>query len=299
MTAALLPSDRTDPLKGIGCMVLAVAIFTIMDAFIKWLAEAGYSTMQLIFFRSFFAFVPLFFVIFRSSWREALVVRNAPGHLIRCLVGITSMAAFFYAYKVMPLADVVAIGFAAPIFVTALSVPLLGEKVGIRRWSACLVGFAGVLLIVRPGAGLFESGALIALAGTVFYAGAAIAVRHLSRTDTSASIVFYFTLTCTLVSAAFLPFEWKSPDLTDLVLLILVGLLGGTAQLLMTTAFRSVDIAVVMPFEYTAMLWSVGIGYAVWGDVPGLNVWIGALFVIASGFYIVRREARLRRPHGS
>lgn len=294
MTAAF-PADRTDPAKGIACMVLAVALFTIMDAFIKWLAEAGYSTMQLVFFRSFFAFIPLSFVVFRGSWRDALAVRNTSGHLIRCAVGICSMAAFFYAYKVMPLADVVAIGFAAPIFVTALSVPLLGEKVGIRRWSACLVGFAGVLLIVRPGAGLFESGALIALAGTVFYAVAAIAVRHLSRTETSTAIVFYFTLTCTVISAVFLPFEWKSPNLTDLALLILVGLIGGTAQLFMTTAFRSVDIAVVMPFEYTAMLWSVGIGYTVWGDVPGLNVWIGAIFVIASGIYIVRREAKLRR----
>jgi len=294
MTVASLP-QRSDAARGIFCMTVAVALFTIMDGFIKWLGEAGYPTMQLVFFRSLFAFVPLSFAVFRGSWRQTVAISNVRLQLLRCLAGLCAMSGFFYAYKVMPLADAVAIGFAAPIFITALSVPLLAEKVGVRRWSACLVGFAGVLVIVQPGAGMLESGALVAIAATVAYSFAAIAVRLLARTESNTSIVFYFTLTTTLASGAFMPFQWVTPDTTDLALLILLGLLGGTAQLFMTEAFRATEVAIIMPFEYTAMLWSVGIGYAVWDQIPGLNVWGGAFLVMLSGLYIVYREAYLKR----
>ena len=295
MTIAALPLNRSNAPRGIAYMTIAVALFTIMDGFIKWLAEAGYPTMQLVFFRSLFAFLPLSLVLFRGPWRQALKVNDRRGHALRCLCGLLAMAGFFYAYKLLPLADAIAIGFAAPIFITALSVPLLGEKVGLRRWSACLVGFAGVLVILKPGAGLLESGALVALAATVFYALAAISVRRLSRTETNVSIIFYFTVSSTVVSACFLPFQWVTPDLPDLGLLILLGLLGGTAQLFMTEAFRLGEMSVVMPFEYTAMLWSVAIGWWVWGHLPGSTLWIGAALVIASGLYIVYRETRVKR----
>ncbi len=295
MAIAALPLNRSNAPRGIAFMTVAVTLFTIMDGFIKWLAEAGYPTMQLVFFRSLFAFLPLSLVLFRGPWRAAIKVTDRRGHLLRCATGILAMAGFFYAYKLLPLADAIAIGFAAPIFITALSVPLLGESVGIRRWSACLVGFAGVLVIVRPGAGLFESGALVALAATLFYALAAISVRRLSRTESNVSIIFYFTVSTTVISACFLPFQWVTPDLGDLGLLICLGLIGGTAQIFMTEAFRVGEMSVIMPFEYTAMLWSVGIGWWVWGHLPGPTLWIGAALVIASGLYIVYRETRLKR----
>lgn len=295
MTATAISTDRGSPGRAIFCMTVAVALFTIMDGFIKWLGNAGYPTMQLVFFRSLFAFIPLSFVLFRGPWRRQLVTRRPWAHLIRCAAGLTAMAGFFYSYGVMPLADAIAIGFAAPIFITALSVPLLGEKVGLRRWTACLVGFAGVLIIVRPGPGLLQSGALVALGATVCYAVAAISVRRLARTETNVAIVFYFTLSTTLASAAFLPWQWVTPDLTDLGLLILLGLLGGTAQLFMTEAFRQGEVGLIMPFEYTAMIWSVGMGYFIWQEIPGLPVWLGSALVIASGLYIVYRETYLKR----
>jgi drug/metabolite transporter (DMT)-like permease len=297
MAVSALAAPRVaSPGRAIACMATAVALFTIMDGFIKWLGGAGYPTMQLVFFRSLFAFVPLSIVLFRNgAWRAAVVTRRPWSHLLRCLAGCSAMAGFFYSYSVMPLADAVAIGFAAPIFVTALSVPLLGEKVGIRRWSACLVGFAGVLVIVQPGPGLLQSGALFALGATVAYAVAAIWVRRLARTEANVAIVFYFTLCTTLVSACFLPWQWVTPNLTDLGLLVFIGLLGGTAQLFMTEAFRHGEVGLIMPFEYTAMIWSVGIGYFVWQDIPGLSVWLGAVLVIAAGLYIVYRETHLRK----
>jgi drug/metabolite transporter (DMT)-like permease len=300
MSVTALPASSTSAARrGILCMSVAVALFTLMDGVIKWLGEAGYPTSQLVFFRSLFAFLPLSFVVFRGSWRSALRINDWWGHGLRCLCGLAAMGGFFYAYKLMPLADAIAIGFAAPIFITALSIPLLGERVGVRRWSACLVGFAGVLVIVQPGPGLLESGALICLGATVFYALAAIAVRRLSRTETNTAIIFSFTVTSTVVSACFLPFHWVTPSFVDLLLLISLGLIGGTAQIFMTEAFRATDIAVVMPFEYTAVLWSVGLSYFVWSYVPGTNFWLGVPLVIASGAYIAWREATLRRRGSS
>jgi len=295
MTVASLPAATSNARRGIAFMTVAVMLFSFMDAVIKWLGEAGYPTSQLVFFRSLFAFVPLSLVIFRGSWRKALAINDRRGHLLRCLCGGISMAGFFHAFRVMPLADVIAIGFAAPVFITALSIPLLGEKVGVRRWTACMVGFAGVLVILRPGPGLLESGALIALGATFFYALAAISVRRLSRTETNTSIVFTFTLTCTLASACFLPFDWVEPaSLYDLCLLISLGLLGGTAQIIITEAFRSASISIVMPFEYTAILWTVALQYFIWYSVPEINFWLGTPLVIASGIYIVWREAALK-----
>jgi len=151
---------------------------------------------------------------------------------------------------------------------------------------------------VQPGAGVFQQIALVPLGGTVFYALAVIMVRKLSRTESSASIVFYFTLSCTLASAAFLPFHWVTPGPLDLALLIAVGIIGGMAQITITKAFRLADVAVIMPFEYSAMIWAVFLGFFIWGEVPGLNIWVGVTIVMASGLYILYREASLGLPRG-
>ncbi|MGF1612251.1 MAG: DMT family transporter [Kiloniellales bacterium] len=284
--------------RGIAFMVLSVGLFAVMDGLVKWLG-AGYPTMQIVFFRSLFAFVPLAVFIFRDGIGPALRVRDPWGHALRCGIGIVAMTVFFYAYANMPLADVIALAFAAPIFVTALSVPLLGERVGMRRWSAVLVGFGGVLIMVQPGGGMFDPLAGLVLFGTVFYALAMILVRKLARTETNTSIVFYFTLACTLLAAGFLPFQWVTPSWSDLAMLIAVGLIGGLAQITMTMAFRYAEVAVIMPFEYSAMIWAVAIGFIFWGELPGLNIWIGVAVVMASGLYIVYREANLGLPRGT
>jgi drug/metabolite transporter (DMT)-like permease len=283
--------------RGIVLMLVSVLLFACMDAVVKWLG-ATYPTMQIVFFRSLFAFLPLSFFIFRGIGLSALRTRRPLQHAVRSLVGLMAMTSFFYAYSQMPLANAVAIGFAAPMFMTALSVPLLGEKVGPRRWIAVLVGFAGVLVIVRPDAGVFHAAAPVALAGTVFYALAMIFVRRLGRTETSTAIVFYFTLSATLVSGLFMPFVWVAPDAQGWILLILVGLIGGLAQMAMTNAVRLADISVVAPFDYTGLLWTALLGFLIWSEVPSLHVWLGAAIVVASGIFILYREARLGLPRG-
>ena len=295
MTTASISTAHADArARGIALMLSAVLVYSAMDALIKWLA-AGYPVMQIVFFRSIFAFIPCAILIARSGGFASLATRRPGAHVLRSMLGVVAMVCMFYAFSVMPLADVVAIGFSAPLFLTVLAVPLLGETVGWRRWSAVGVGFAGVLVMVRPGIGVFDAATLIPLLGALCMALSMIAVRRLCATETSISILFYFTLTTTAVSGAVLPFQWVTPDAGDLALLACVGLLGGAAQLAMVEAFRNAEASLLAPFDYSAMLWVALFGYLVWGVLPDAWIMTGAAIVIASGLYILRREA-LRSP---
>jgi drug/metabolite transporter (DMT)-like permease len=296
VTVPAAPATGDQPGRGILLMLMAVACFVVMDGLIKWLS-ATFPTMQVVFFRSLFALIPIAALVAHQGGIARLKTKRPGMHALRFVVGLGSMICFFHAFRVMPLADVIAIGFAAPLFVTALSVPLLGEKVGIRRWTAVVIGFVGVLVMVRPGLDLFEVGAGIALLGTVAYSLAMILMRDLGKTDTTTAITFSFTMCSTLVAGLTMPFVWvQPPTAMDWALLVLVGLIGGVAQLLMTQAFRLTPVAVIAPFDYTAMLWGTALGYAVWGEVPDTLLWVGAAIVAGSGLYIVHRETRLRVP---
>lgn len=295
--APAVPAPAASSAQAIVLMAASVAVFAAMDALVKDLG-ARYPTLQVMFFRSFFAFVPIMVLILHSGSLRDLRMHSPAGHLLRSLVGVGAMFCFFYSYSRMPLAEVVAISFAAPVFVVALSVPLLGERVGPRRWAAVLVGFVGVMIMLQPGPGLLKSVALVPLLGTAFFALAMIVLRKLGRTETSASVAFTFTLSCTLVAGFALPFVWVAPGPLDLALLVAVGLLGGVGQILMTTAFKHGDIAVVAPFEYSAMIWATLFGYLFWSEVPGVNIWLGVAVVTASGLFILFREANLKLPRG-
>jgi len=283
--------------RGIALMVLAVGLYSIMDAMIKWLGPS-YPTMELVFFRSLFAFIPIAFVLWRSGSLAGLRTRNPLGHTGRALAGLAAISLFFYAYTRMPLANVVAISFAAPLLVTALSVPLLGERVGWRRWSAVLIGFLGVIVMVKPDAGTFDRTAVLALSGTVFYALVIVSIRKLSRTETPIAIVFYYAMTATLVAGAVLPFVWVTPDLEGWVLLVMVGVIGGIAQFDMNHAFRLADVSIIAPFDYMHIIWASLLGFFIWGEVPGNTIWVGTAIVMVSGIYILFREADLGLPRG-
>lgn len=281
--------DRAAIRRGIVLKIAAVTVFSIMDMTVKWLS-ARYPTVQIIFCRSLFAFVPLAFFLWRNGGLELLKTRRPGGHLLRAAVGAGALYCFFWAFGHMPLADVVAIGFAAPLCMTALSVWLLGERVGMRRWSAVAVGFLGVLLMVRPGSGTVEAAALVAVLGTLLYSFGIILVRKLSETERSGTIVFYFTIGATIVFGAFLPAVWVTPSGADAALLVLIGLLGGVGHLLITRAYQLAPIAVVAPFDYMAILWATGFGFVIFGELPGWMTVAGAAIVVASGLYILHRE---------
>ncbi len=291
--ADALPIADDDIRTAIGCFLLAIFLFAGMDTLIKYLS-AVYPVAQLMFVRSAVALVLVGGIsVARTGW-SGLRTRRPFAHVGRSFAGLMSMACFFYAFKHLPLAEVYVLSFAGPLFITALSMPLLKEPVGWRRWAAVLVGFGGVLVMARPEAGAPILPVLVGVTAAFFYALAMIAVRGLARTESNAAIVVYLLLTTTVVSGIAAIPDWVSPSLFDMGLMLLVGTLGGAAQVLMTQAFRLGRAAVVAPFEYTGMIWATLLGFLVFGDVPTPAVLVGAGIIIASGLYILHRETMKR-----
>jgi drug/metabolite transporter (DMT)-like permease len=281
---------------GIGMMTGAVGLFTIMDFLVKELANRGYDTWQILFCRSLFALLPVMLVIARSGGLVLLKTRSPMFQLLRGVFGLTSMFCFFHAYKLLPITTVMALGFSAPLFMTALSVVLVGEKVGLHRWSAVIFGFAGVLVMLQPGADSFTTASFWGLAAAVTYALVTILIRRMAGAESSLTIVFYFTALTTLAGGVMLPFVGKMPASgMDAFLMVAIGLLGGLAQMLMTRAFTLAPVAVIGPFDYTAMLWAVLIELFLFAMTPAPHIVIGSVIVIASGLYILHRETRRRQ----
>ncbi len=278
-------------LVGIVSMSAAIALFSVMDVMIKDLSDT-YSTVQIYFFRSFLALIPAWFVLRGEGGLVALKTQRLAFHIFRSCVSMSFLMAFFYALHLLPLADLYAITFAAPLFITALGVPMLGERVGARRWAAIGVGFLGVLVILRPGGEVFSLGGLIGLGSSLLFSFSMIFTRQLSRTESNGAIVTYFALTSTVLSGLALPFYWVQPSGGDLALLIAIGLIGGVGQIFITHAFRSAPAAIVSPFQYTSILWGLLFGYAFFGDLPDAVMLVGAAIVVASGLYILYRETR-------
>lgn len=279
-------------------MVLSVSLFSAMDALVKLLAER-YPVLQIIFFRSLFGFLPLLWPLMRAGgWRSVLATRRLSLHIARGVAGVLSLLCFFMSYRFLGLAEAVTLFFISPLVMTALSAVILTEPVGWRRWTAVTVGLVGVLVIVQPGGGLFVAAALLPIGGALTYAVATVTIRRLATTDSALTIVFYFTLTTTVLAAIPLPAVWQTPDSAlDWGALVLTGLLGGGAQLALTRAFRLAPVAVLAPFEYLSLVWALGWGWLIWAELPGLWTWIGGAVVAGSGLYVLHREAGLaRRP---
>lgn len=271
-------------------MMLSILLFSLMDASVKWLG-AVYPTTQIMFLRCFVALLPVLVIVFMRGGIGILRTQQKKLHLLRSLMGIAAMGLAFYAFSLMRLADAVSILHTAPLFMTALSVILLRERVGIRRWSAVLIGFAGMLLVVRPGAGMLESGSLFMLGAAFLIGCTTIVIRHLSKADDPVCITFYFTATGVVVSlVGSLLQGWTTPPPADLALLMLVGLLGGMAQYLMTLSYRHLAIGIVSPLKYLSIVFSGVIAYLVWGEIPDLQSFAGIVIIIATGLYTLHRE---------
>ncbi|GHD62773.1 hypothetical protein GCM10017083_52050 [Thalassobaculum fulvum] len=275
--------------RGIAMQVLAVALFASMGMVIK-LLDGRYPTSQIILFRCAPALIPLILYLPMQGGWSALKTRRPGWHLVRTVAGIGSMYVGFYAIARMAFADYVAISFTAPLFGTLLSIPFLGERVGVWRLGAVGLGFAGALLTVGPVAGNLDPMALFAVGSAFGYGVAMIAMRKLGSTDKSSATVFYFTVAGALSSLVLLPAQWVTPTLEDLSLLLAIGLVGGVAQIFMTEAFRLAPPSVVAPFDYTAMLWALAFGWFVFGTFPGPGVLMGASLICASGLFIIHRE---------
>lgn len=281
---------------GIALRVGAMALFAVMSALVKWCGAHGVPVFQMIFFRNAFAFVPLGLYIWRTTGWRVLITRRPLGHLARASVGLIGMGCSFSALQYLPLTAATAFGFAAPLFMTALSAPILKERVGPHRWAAVVVGFLGVLIMIRPDPGKMNLlGASFALFGAMAAAGAMVTIREIGKTERGATIVFYFTLGGASMGLASLPFGWVTPSPPILGLLVAMGLIGGVGQLLMTEALRVAPVGVVAPFDYIQLLWASLIGFGIWGEIPEPLTLVGAMVVAASGGYILWREIRQLR----
>lgn len=282
------------PRKAILFALSAVFCLVVLDMLVKWLTEK-YAIPQIIFLRYIGGLTLALTVAYTTGGFGQLRTRRLPDHAIRSVFNLITMLLFYYALKVMPLADVVAIAFAAPLFMTLLSMALLGERVGPYRWTALVVGMIGVVIILRPGHESIGLGGLLALLSALFYALTQISARQLSNSETSASILFYYSLGVLLISGCLVPFYWQMPPLEDWGLFFLLALFGSFGQLFLNQACRYGEVSLIAPMEYTSLFWAILFGFMVWGDIPSWTVILGASIIIVSTLYITRREMAVKR----
>ncbi|MGH6960924.1 MAG: DMT family transporter [Dongiaceae bacterium] len=299
MTAAAgRPELRNAPGKAIAYMLAAVATLTTMDAGVKWLTD-DYSVPQIAFMRYLIGIVVAVAMAARMGGLTTLRTHRPGGHMLRSALNIGTMLTFYYALTRLPLADTIAICYVAPLFMTVLSVLMLGERVGPRRWSAIAIGFAGVLLILQPG-GAGEgtgvsAGALFALSSALLYALTLITSRQLSATESSPTILFYYSIGVIVTMGMLMPWMWVMPRWADLGVILFVGIAGSFGQFFLNQAFRYGEVSLLAPLDYTGLIWAAGLGFVLWGDFPTVMVLIGATVIVLASLYVARREAILRR----
>jgi len=290
------------PLRGISFKIGSVLVFIVMAALIKSTA-AHVPPGQVVFFRSLFAIpVIVAWLAWRRELRTGLRTVQPMGHVWRGVVGTSAMGLGFAGLAYLPLPEVTALGYAAPLLTVVFAAMFLGEEVRVFRISAVALGLAGVLIVLSPRVtalsdGAVETaetlGAMLVLGGAVFAALAQVFVRKLVLTESTSAIVFWFSATATMLSLVTLPFGWVMPDGREAVVLIAAGVLGGIGQILLTSGYREADASVVAPFEYVSMLFALGFGYFLFDEVPTATMLFGALLVVTAGILIIWRERRL------
>ncbi|HLT76421.1 MAG TPA: DMT family transporter [Ferrovibrio sp.] len=278
--------------RGIAFMLLGTALFTFNDALGKWMV-ASVAVGQLLFIRSVAAFVMLAPAIQRAGWREVFVLAQPGRHALRLVLIVAEVACFYLAVRHLPLADVMAVYQATPIFVAVLAIPLLGERIGWRRGIAVAVGFIGVLLVLQPEAGVFTAAALIALAGSTAYALTMIATRHL-RAASALSLIVYHTLAVGAAGLISLPWGWAAIGWVETGYLALIGVVATLAHMCMNQALRLAPATVVVPYTYTSLLWAILLGWLFFADTPTPLMLLGAAIIVGSGLFVMHREQRRR-----
>ena len=273
-------------------MFISVCAFSLMDVLVKW--SDAYPVGQVLFFRGFCGIIPILFLIPRDRFLDFYKTTRPLLHFKRCLSGLIALVAIFIALRNLPLATVVSITFAAPIFTTIFSIFLLKEKVGLYRWLAVLVGFVGIIVITEPG---FSSLNLYYIYPIIFCLGlsyVAIAIRKLSTTEPVWLISFFFSFSIAILGLLSLFQGWVMPNFLDLFLLSMVGILGGLANLWLSQSYKYSEVSLVTPLKYLALVFAIIFGYFIWSEVPTMKTLMGALLVILSSFIIFRREMILK-----
>ncbi|WP_439606295.1 DMT family transporter [Hydrogenophaga sp.] len=290
-------------LRSIVFMLVAVGFFALMDAVLKTLS-ARYPVLQIAALRGMTALpLVLVYIAWRGAWHTVLKVRW-PLHLLRGVLGITMLALFTMGVRELPLSAAYTLFFIAPLLITALSVPVLRERVPAAHWWAIGVGFIGVLIALRPSgddlqAGFVTVGGLATLGAALCYAIAAVTGRLATRTDSSESMVLWMMVLMSIGAGALALPDWVAIQRGDAPLLLALAITGFCGQLAITEAFRHGQASTVAPFEYSALAWGLGLDWLIWHTLPASHTWLGAAIIIGSGLYLVRREQRITEAHAS
>ena len=296
------------PFAGIMFLLLGTTLFPIQDVIIKTLS-GGYAVHEIVFLRGIFALPVVLLIIQLDGGRRSLKIGSFGLQLTRALMAFTSYTVYYMALAVMGLAETAAITFSTPLFVIIFATLFLKESVGWYRWAAVVFGLIGVLIIVRPGSGLFEPAALLAVAAAVTYAASIVCTRKLGKRTTGSSMTLFTVITFIAAggllglifsgqdttsvhpSLLFLYREWVMPTGFDWILLTCLGLISGIGFFALTQAYRLADTSVVTPFEYSYMPWSVLWGFVFFGMLPGYHTWLGLVLIVGAGLFIIYREA--------
>ena len=275
-------------------MVVGGVLLTLNDGTVKWLS-ADYPIGEIMTLRGLFVFIPIALIAWHRGGLRALEIRNLGAQGARATLTMLSTVFYLTALAVMPIADTIAITFAGPLFLTMLAAPLLGERIGWRRWAAVVVGFIGVVVMVRPGSDALAAVALLPVAAALMGAVRDIITRRITSDATTAessvAILCFTNIVVILAGLLTLPFGWRLPAMGDLALLALSGFLLGAAHYLLIEAFRYAEAGLIAPFKYISIIWAALFGFVVWGDIPDRWIVAGAGLVIGSGLYIFHREA--------
>ncbi len=269
-------------------MLLSVCAFSVMDLIVKW--SDNYPLGQVIFFRGFFGLVLYYFVIPKERLKDFYVTKRPMLHFSRCFFGLMALLSIFTALRNLPLATVVSISFAAPIFTTIFSIFFLSEKVGYFRWLAVLVGFVGIIIISEPGLSSLNVYYVFPVIFVLGMSYVAISIRQLSSTEPVWLISLYFSAAITLAGLFTIPYGWLMPNFKDLILLSFIGIFGGVANLWLSQSYKFSEVSLVTPLKYLALVFAIIFGYFIWNEIPTIKTLFGAALVIISTMIIFRRE---------
>lgn len=291
MTGARNTADN--PKSGIAFRIASTIFFAGMAAFAKLAANSGVPFIEVVFFRNFFALLPVLGYVALLGGFAVLKTNRPRAHLARATIGGTGMMFVFMGIIHLPLNEATAIGFSVPLVATLMSAVLLKEQVGRHRWLAIAMGFIGVLILVHPDPGkMVTAGAIYALIGVCFTSAVNVTVRQIAATEPAVTITFYFMLLASIVLLLFLPFFWITPTPEQWMYLLGIGITGGFAQIMMSQALRHAPVSTLVPFDYTQILWAGLLAWMLWDELPGHDTLVGAAIIIGSGLYIIYRERK-------
>ena len=273
--------------------IASVACFAMMDASVKWLDM--FPVGQVLFSRFFFGLIPILMLVPRGEFKTFYKTSRPKLHAFRAITGTLAIIALFIALREIPLADVVSLTFGGPIFVTLGSIFFLSEKVGVKRWLAVLIGFFGMLLIVKPAYEELNLYYIFPIIFCIFFACVALSIRSLSSTEPNYRIALYFSLLSMIVGLLTLPFGWVMPNKFELFLLIFTGLVGSVANILLTVSLRYAEASLVTPTKYLNLVFAILLGYFIWSEIPKLLTLVGAGLIIISSVIIFMRESELKK----